>query len=155
MMMKFPLCTSLPLAMNVFGFLSNPPERTRPKPRKCHCETNCNRHPSEASLAGVIFCVFVGHRRSAAGRHDQENKARNLQLQLVQYLPEGSGRREDAPLHGTHGAAALDLLRGHARYHPHLLCGRNLAHDSILTVSRSTITQTCAAIETVSAGTGI
>ncbi len=138
-----------------FPLPSHPPERTRPKPCERQCETNCNRYPSEASLAGVIFCVFVGDRRSAAGSHDQENKACDLQPQLVQYLPEGSGRREDAPFHRPHGAAAIHLLRRHARHYSDLLCGRNLAHDSILTVSRSTITQTCAAIETVSAGTGI
>jgi len=103
----------------------------------------------------MVFCVLMRNPARAAEGHNQENQTGDLQPQLVQYLPESAGRCGDSTLHRPHRTAAINLLPGDARHYSDLLCGRNLAHDSILTVCRSTMTQTCAMIETISAGVGI
>jgi len=86
----------------------------------------------------------MGQGSSAAGCHHQENKARNLQPQLVQDPPEGSPRRGNGTLHSPQEAAAFGLALGYARDYTQLLCGGNLIHSSILTASGDTMTPTCA-----------
>jgi hypothetical protein len=106
----------------------NPPKRTNPKPRKHHCEENCNRHPTEPGMPSLIFPILPDRGAPKTQGHHQENKPRNLQPQLMQHPSAGTRRRR----HGTAGCpyhpAALDLLRCDPRHHPDLLCCGNLIH---------------------------
>src|SRR5882762_413871 len=61
----FPSSPSALLVVNAFTLPPHPPERTHPKPRKRHCETNCNRYSPEAFFPGLVFRPFVGHFSSA------------------------------------------------------------------------------------------
>src|SRR5258706_6531629 len=81
-----------PLARPAFPFLPNLPERTHPKPRKRHCETNCNYDATKSGLSGLAFRILVRHTCAATCSHQHENKADNLQPQLMQHLSEGAGR---------------------------------------------------------------
>jgi len=106
----------------------NPPERTHPKPRKRHCETNCNHHPAHPNPPGLVLRILFCCGKPATSRHHQENQPRNLQPQLMQHPSQGPRHRSSGLSRGPHHPAALDLLRGHAPHHPDLSCPRNLAH---------------------------
>jgi hypothetical protein len=65
----------------------------------------------------------------------------------MQYLPKSPRCGRGGASQGSHRATAFRPLRGDPYHYAQLLCGRNLAHDSILTASGATMTQSCAAIE--------
>jgi hypothetical protein len=64
----------------------------------------------------------------ATPRDHQENKARNLQPQLMQHPSQGAARRGDGAGRRSHRPAALGLLPRYPRHRPELSCRRNLAH---------------------------
>lgn len=116
-------------------------ERTHAEPGKGQCEANCNCDSAESHLSRLIPGVFVRPGCSAAGGHQQEDHSRNLQPQLMQNAPASADRGRDGAAERADGSAALCLLRGNTGHYSQLLCGCNLTHSSILTVSGATMTQ--------------
>jgi hypothetical protein len=95
----------------------------------------------------MVPSVFSYGRCGETCAHDQENKARNLEPELVQDASGSPGGSKGSLLHGLQGLAAPGLLPGNLGHYPQLSCRRNLIHGSILTAFGATMTQTRSVVE--------
>lgn len=115
------------------------PERTCSEPGKERGETNGQAHPAKARFACAILRVFVGRSQPSACRHEQENTSDRFQPQIVQRAAGGTCRRRNRAAHRPHNSALACLPGCNPGDHRDLLCGRNLAHGSILTAFGATM----------------